>query len=153
MIELGPARTELPARLHVTALTAVTADTRRLGLDHLLAADTYLTGSDAELLVLASETTFLVALELLELLLQAVGAIENRRQRCIPAAIEKENVPLLPPLVLPFVVRGQQLVRLKLLLVDDRALVDICLNDGRVANDLGLPLAVDLLGKERISGR
>ena len=40
-------------------------------LPHFLAADSDLTRRDSELLVLASETTFLVALELLELLLES----------------------------------------------------------------------------------
>lgn len=43
-----------------------------LGLDSSLATDTHRTSLDAKLLVLASQTTFLIAFEFLELFLQSL---------------------------------------------------------------------------------
>ena len=68
----------------MTALTTVAAHASRLGLDRLLAAESHLPRRDPELLVLASETPFLIPLELLELLLEPVDNVHIVRKRGAP---------------------------------------------------------------------
>lgn len=86
-VELCPSAAQLARSLHVPTLTAVAANTRlertsatkayeerddahSLGLHSSLAANSHRASRNAKLLVLADETTLLVSLELLELLLQ-----------------------------------------------------------------------------------
>lgn len=126
------------------------AHTHGFRLDSLLAADANLAGSDAEFLVLAGKATLLVALELLELLLEAAHDDKDVRERQASEK-RKDDAPLPAPLVLALVVRRQELVRLELLLVDEGALMDVRLDDGWVADDFGLPLAHDeALDAERL---